>query len=119
MARTSRETWAKRVEQWKDSGLSGPEFAQELGISAHSLSWWKWRLRADARKAASPEAMKRRPRRRRAAKIASPITFVEMPSPALRESLEVVLLTGVRIRVPSEFDAGAVARLVEALGERR
>jgi hypothetical protein len=119
MAKTSRETWAKRVEQWKDSGLSGPEFAREVGISRHSLSWWKWRLRADARRAADPEAAKRRPRRKRVSKITPPITFVEMPAPTLRETLEVVLPTGVRIRVPSEFDAGAVARLVQALGERQ
>jgi hypothetical protein len=119
MARTSRETWAKRVEQWKDSGLTGPEFAQELGISARSLTWWKWRLGADARKAATSGHAKKRPRRKRASKGLSPITFVEMSATALRESFEVVLPSGVRIRVPSEFDAGAVARLAHALTEPR
>ncbi len=44
MDRTSREEWAKRVERWRDSGLTAAEFAAELGINAHSLSWWKWRL---------------------------------------------------------------------------
>ncbi len=39
-----REAWAKRVERWKDSGLSAKEYAAETGLNAHSLSWWRWRL---------------------------------------------------------------------------
>ena len=45
MDRASRETWAKRVERWTDSGLTAKEYAAELGIKAHSLTWWKWRLK--------------------------------------------------------------------------
>ena len=33
MDRTSRETWAKRVERWKDGGLRAKEYAAEVGIS--------------------------------------------------------------------------------------
>ena len=44
MERASQETWANRVERWKASGLTAAEFATELGISGHSLKWWKWRL---------------------------------------------------------------------------
>ncbi len=32
-----REQWAKRVERWKDSGLTAKEFAAETGINAQSL----------------------------------------------------------------------------------
>ncbi len=38
MGRESRETWAKRVERWKDSGLTAREYAAELGIKSHSLN---------------------------------------------------------------------------------
>jgi hypothetical protein len=44
MERVSREAWAKRVERWRDSGLSAAEYAAEIGVKAHTLSWWKWRL---------------------------------------------------------------------------
>ena len=115
MGPTSRETWAKRVERWKESGLTAAQFATETGISRSSLSWWKWRLGADARKGAEVKVAKRQ---RRASRV-SPLTFVELPAPALRESLEVVLPSGVRIRVPADFDASALARLVEVLGTRR
>jgi hypothetical protein len=33
MERASRETWAKRVERWKDRGLTAKEYAAEVGIS--------------------------------------------------------------------------------------
>jgi len=46
MERASRETWAKHVERWRDGGLTAKEYAAEAGVNAHSLSWWKWRLRA-------------------------------------------------------------------------
>jgi transposase len=113
MERADRETWAKRVERWKDSGLSAKEFAGELGVSPKSLAWWKWEL---TKKDAPP-----RPRVRRAsAKAAiSPLTFVEMSATPTREPLEVVLASGARIRVPADFDSTALGRLVELLDKRR
>jgi hypothetical protein len=48
MDRTSREEWAKRVERWGDSGLTAKEYAAELGIKAHTRSWWKWRLSSES-----------------------------------------------------------------------
>jgi DNA-binding CsgD family transcriptional regulator len=38
--RTARAEWAKRVERWKDSGLTAKEFAAELGINPRSLVFW-------------------------------------------------------------------------------
>ena len=37
--KTTREEWSKRIERWKDTGLSAKDFANETGISARSLSW--------------------------------------------------------------------------------
>jgi hypothetical protein len=42
-----------------------------------------------------------------------------MTSAVPREPLEVVLTTGVRIRVPADFDAAAVARFLELLPRTR
>jgi transposase len=110
MERTSREAWAKRVERWRDSGLTAKEYAAKVGVKAHSLSWWKWRLSSGA------TWRKRSPRTRRVT--ADPLTFVEMTSPLVHESLEVVLPSSIRIRVPSTFDAPALGRLLDLL-ERR
>ncbi len=47
--RVRREEWAKRVERWKDSGLTAKEFAAELGIKPRTLVFWKWQLGKDVR----------------------------------------------------------------------
>ena len=113
MARADRATWAKRVERWKDSGLSAKEFGAEIGVSANSLSWWKWEL---GRKEQS-RPPKRRARRRKTA--VSPMTFVEMAAPVRSNLLEVVFPSGILLRVPGAFDAEMLARVVEVLEKRR
>lgn len=45
------EVWAKRIERWRDSGLTATEFAAEVGVNAKSLSHWKWRLHKGAQQA--------------------------------------------------------------------
>ena len=46
--RVSRDEWAKRVERWRDSGLTTAEFAAELGINPHSVTYWAWALKREA-----------------------------------------------------------------------
>jgi hypothetical protein len=115
MDRTSREEWAKRVERWGDSGLTAKEYAAEIGIKAHTLSWWKWRLSSGA------PTQGRRRRARRAPTTgagATPLTFVEMAPAVAPEPLEIVLRSSVRIRVPSTFDGSMLARLLDVLESR-
>lgn len=112
MERTSRETWAKRVERWKDSGLTAEEFATETGINAHSLGWWKWRLGSEGKKQ-SPRAHARTRRRRE-----GPLTFVEMPAAAVSSGFEIVLRSSVTVRVPPAFEREALARLLDVLEKR-
>ena len=114
MDRESRETWAKRVERWKDSGLTAKEFAEELGINAHSLAWWKWRLAAR-----KPSARPTPSRRAKRQPPVGPLTFVEVPSAEASDSIEVVLPSSVRVRVPATFDALALGRLLDVLEQRR
>ena len=113
MAGTSREVWAKRIERWKDSGLTAAEYAAEIGVNAHSLSWWKWRLAA--RSATCAPKPRRRPRRSSAPPPLQPITFVEVPAAPSQEALEVVLARGRTIRVPLGFDGPTFERLLGIL----
>ena len=114
MEKTTREEWAKRVERWKDSGLSAKEFASETGINARSLPWWRWQL---GQKAKAPTLARPTSRRKRGAKApppASPMTFVEVSVPAASD-LEIVLASGRRVRVPTGFDAPTLERLLVVL----
>lgn len=121
MARATREVWAKRVERWKDSGLTAKEFAAELDVSASSLTFWKWKL---GRLASGTPA---KPRVRRKARVESAahagVKFLQLvPTPAACDrsgSFELVFASGVVLRVPQDFDDSALARLIGALGGRR
>ncbi len=120
MDRESRETWAKRVERWRDSGLTAAEYAAEIGVKSHTLSWWKWRLSSGGAKRV---VARRRPRRTPNAPMktaaVSPLTFVEMTPSERPEALEVVLPTSIRVRVPRDFDPATLGRLLGVLEQRR
>jgi len=114
MGRESREVWAKRVERWRDSGLTAKEFAAETGLNPGTLTYWKWRLRGAG--GVKPEQS-----------AVGGACFVEIAPSAVAaapsesaepEPIEVVLHDNLRIRVPARFDAAALGRLLAVL-ERR
>jgi len=121
--RIGREEWAKRVERWQESGLTSKEFAAELGISANTLTYWKWRLgkegRGQAGGARSPRTSKPRARRagplRREAAPRGDSPLVVLQAAPSDPRIEVELRNGRRLRVPSSFDSDALRRLLTAL----
>ena len=99
--RASREVWAKRVERWKDSGLSAKEFAAELDVSAKTLTFWRWKLR-QGESGSGAERAGRRERQPTPAN-AAPAAFLQLvPASTASPSgtaLEVVLRDGIALRV--------------------
>ena len=116
MARESRDIWKKRVERWVDSGLSAREFAAEIGVNVHTLTHWKWQL---GQQTGRPEAAQV-PR--------APPSFVEVvaplagaalsPTAAAPAAFELEFARGIRLRVPANFEAAALRRLVDVLESR-
>src|SRR5260221_7307531 len=105
-ARGNREEWAKRVERWRDSGLTTAEFAAELGVNPRTLTYWKWLLGKEARGEkrvwpkhnGGPEAPSR------STQIAAPtsgLIEIEVAPSDMRFELE--LRSGHRLRVPPGF----------------
>ncbi|HMJ10655.1 MAG TPA: IS66 family insertion sequence element accessory protein TnpB [Polyangiaceae bacterium] len=119
MARASREIWAKRVERWKDSGLSAKEFAAELDVSPKSLMFWKWKLRQleSTKGGQIAGGNKRQPRTARMA----PHSFVQLvPTPAPPSmALELVLRDGLVLRVAPGFDEATLLQVASLLGAAR
>lgn len=113
MSRTNRAEWAKRVERWRDSGLTAKEFAAETGLKASTLSYWKWRLgsqpKRSRRGAPAPGGMR--------------AGFVELErAPAVAAApaaLELLLAAGVVVRIPRGFDEETLSRVVRAVGTAR
>ena len=119
MKRATREEWATRVAKWRESGLSAPAFAAQIGVKAKTLTWWRANL---VRLAASgpPKRALARPRdARNGSSPPKPLEFVEMTAAIESEPLEVVLSTSVRIRVRRDFDSQTLARLLDILESRR
>jgi len=121
MARASREIWAKRVERWKDSGLSAKEFAAELDVSPKSLMFWKWKLgQLEPPKGAASTA--RRKLKTRTARVAAPRFLQLMPTSASAPpsaALELVLRDGLVLRVAPGFDEATLLQVASLLGAAR
>ena len=118
MAKADRAEWQKRVERWRDSGLSAKEFAVETGLKASTLAYWKWRLGAEQRKAEETTARSVRPKPTRPA--TAPTFFeVAAPTPVPSAPLELVLPVGITVRVPVGFDDQTLGRVLRVLGASR
>jgi len=108
-----RDEWAKRIEQWTQSGLTGAEFAQQIGVKERTLRHWKWQLQKLARSQSVAPSQSRR------------TDFVELAGPsatskviAAPEPFELVLGNGLCVRIPAFFDEDALHRLIDALRKR-
>jgi hypothetical protein len=113
--RVRREEWAKRVERWKDSGLTAKEFAAELGINPRALVFWKWQLSKGVPVEAKPPAPNEvvAPRRARGAK---GLPLIELTTPAAPAAFELDVGGGHRLMIPATFDAASLRRLLVVLG---
>jgi hypothetical protein len=113
------------VARWQRSGLTARAFAEQTGLNAHTLTFWKWRLGREGQQA-GPALVAAK-----AAREARPAAFVEVvtrPGPvgdARREMaadcFEVILADGLRVRVPrsaNRAEVAVVAALVTALEAR-
>ena len=112
MEQTRREIWAKRVERWRESGLSAKEFAAETGVNHHSLGKWRWKL---------AEGRETEPRSSGREKTSSskPVEFIELvgakQKSELKDRFEVVFAGGATLRVPPKFDPEVLKQLVVVL----
>lgn len=110
--RASRDVWIKRVERWKDSGLTAKEFAAEIGVNPSSLNCWSWRLRAEARKSTGPKVS---PAFGESEVRFLPVVASESPSQPKETPCFELVVRQVVLRVPPTFDAGALERLLRVV----
>ena len=109
-ARVDHDEWRRRVERWKDSGLTAKEFAAEMGINAGTLQFWRYKLKHGARPTA------RRPARSAPDTILSSLVEVRAPAGAIVDQrFEIELGNGRRVRVPPGFESAALKALLAVL----
>jgi hypothetical protein len=118
MGRDGREVWAKRVARWRESGLSAREFASETGINASSLSHWAWKL-ARGERAGTERAGRRGPEKIGWVEVVPPPAPAAVaPLPHASDALEIVVDGRRTVRVPSNFDADVLRRVLAVLEAR-
>ncbi|MBC7174250.1 MAG: IS66 family insertion sequence element accessory protein TnpB [Polyangiaceae bacterium] len=101
---TTRDRWARRVQQWEQSGLTAGAFAAEWDINPRTLAHWKWKLAKEQDAAGG---------------VTSP-AFVEVTPPASTwwqsaDRIEIVIDDRLVVRVPDAFDASVLRRVIDAL----
>ena len=96
------QQWRRRLRDWQRSGLSVSAFCRRLGLAEDRLYAW---------------------RRILAQRDAEQATFVPVRLMAEKEiqngTLEVILASGRRLRVPEGFDAATLRRVLAVLEEER
>ena len=98
------EAMQRLVTRWEQSGVTQAAFARQCGMSVHTFTWWRHRLRSVP---VTPP-----PRAR-------PATFTEVVRPAPPAAgavAEVVLRNGWVVRVPlAGVEVGALRALLRGL----
>jgi hypothetical protein len=107
---SKREIWAAHVARWTASGLNLSEFAAKNGINQSTLRWWKDRLGFAAKEMQRGQATRAITK----TSAASPLTFVELTDVG-GDQIEIVLPSGVRVRVRRGFDAATLVQVLDAL----
>ena len=110
----------ERVARWRESGQSAREFAASTGLNVWTLRKWSDRLRRE------PSSESSRPEKQATARKASsskppvsPLSFVEVVTQRVagqspEERFEIVLRTGVIVRIPARFEPQALERVLSA-----
>ena len=93
------------VEAWRRSGLRPAEFARKYGLEGYRLDHWRGRCQAVEEE---PEA-----------KLSfAPVVVKDLGVARSREGVELVLRSGVVVRVPGSVDVAWLGELVSALEGR-
>jgi hypothetical protein len=113
-----RNRWAGLVRRWRRSRQTAREFAESAGVNAGTLTYWAWRLKHEGK--AKDRGLRSPTRRdRRAIASSGKGNFVELIVDGGEDrGFLLELGDGRRLRIPPEFDAASLGRLLTVLGGR-
>lgn len=116
----SAKAWAERIAEWRASGLTAAEFAEGRPFSAQQMWNWAWRLRRDGvpphAPVPAPPGGESRAKPRGATKcvrLARVVRVAAAAQPSVSSAGVVVDVRGVRIAVPTGFDRGTFAAVLD------
>ncbi len=109
--------WRRLVDEWRESGLTQTAFCRGRGVAVASFRWWKWKLGLPGR---PPAEGRVQDRPAGALPAFVPVRIVE---PEVRrggspgDGFELELPGGRVLRVPVDFEAESLARLLAVIEE--
>ena len=109
MLPATKARWLAHVRAWKASGLSCADYSARASINPRTLAWYNSRFRPEL------ESAEYSPELGISSELDVPIAgFVELlpSSKVSREPIE-IRIRALVIRVPSDFDADALVRLLD------
>lgn len=109
--RTAAE-WRQLIDELDDGAEALAAFCRRKGVKLSTLQWWRWRLRTAGRPTRGGTAPGRR----------EPLRVWEAAMPRVTDRgpqhsgcFELRWSDGLCLRVPSDFDAEALRRLLDVL----
>jgi hypothetical protein len=105
-----RQGWAREIEAWRSSGQTLSGWARERRISRDRLEYWKRRLAERSGKSKSVGMVE-------------PLALIPVVSPPAQPTpaapMEILVEhAGLRIVLPTGFDAAELLRLLDVVGAR-
>jgi hypothetical protein len=97
------------VRRWRESGTAARAFAQEHGVTAWTLYYWREQLVKEERPARRP------PRRSRRRSKKMTLVPVRILPEAAGDVVEFILTSGDRVRMPGDVGLETLRRVVQAL----
>jgi hypothetical protein len=115
-----REVWKQRLREFRRGTASVVEFCERAGVSPASFYQWRQKLgsAASSRSVAEQQRPSKTSAMPRDATASMKFLPVELIGPRNSEVVEVLLPSGIRVRVPSR-DQEALRTVLETLASNR
>jgi hypothetical protein len=122
MAKASE--WRERIAEWRASGLSVAKFAESRGCSAHQVWYWAAKFRKEDAVRTGEAADRSRvrlvlPSRIPLARVLRSTKQEPDNRPAVSTGAMAVEVGGMRLVVPSGFDRGTLAMVLDEVETRK
>lgn len=104
---SARAKWSEHIRAWRASGETAAVYCERAGLNRRTLAWWASKLQRE------------QPRSKGASLTPVRTSFVEVTPAAVHAGSFELEVASVIVRVPVDFDAPALDRLLDALEARR
>lgn len=100
----NRQHWLSHINQWEDSKLSQQEYCARSGINFNTFTYWRGKFLSSASSDVKANFV-------RVKATVNHVAPADVP-----RSIQIKLLTGHVVYIPSNLDVSEIAKLINLLG---